>query len=389
MATLPPELTENALLDDAMLHTGLSDFGDDSFREPLRRLLLGLNGEAQLNALGRQLHHERLRGFLVNRLRFERLWREHPEIAEEEIAPPLVIVGLGRTGTTLLQRLLAVDERFYAPLWWETRFPVPFQDEDLQHPVARITTALEEVRTMYATVPNLEAIHPLDALQADEDILLLEQSFHSTTPESFARLPEFGHWLDNQDQTPGYLYLKRLLQCLQWQKRQRGIQAQRWLLKTPHHIHYMDTLLRVFPGAQVIQTHRDPVTVIPSWASMVYALWQQNSDAVDPVEAGHYWSEKMATGLDRCLQLRRRQGDADWLDIHFQDTATDPLGVLQRIYTFIGQDFPAQQRHAATTYLAENARNDRPPHHYTLAMFGFTEDGIRERYREYLARFID
>lgn len=388
MATTSSDLTYDAVLDEARARTGLDDFGDDSFREPLRRLLRGLEQEARLNDLGRSLQHERIVGFLVNRLRFEQIWHAHPDIAQEQIAPPLVIIGLGRTGTTLLQRLLAVDGRFYAPLWWETRFPIPFPDETPDNPEQRISAALAEVRTMYDTVPNLEAIHPLDALQADEDILLLEQSFYSTTPESFARLPAFGQWLDAQDQSAGYRYLRRLLQYLQWQKRQRGVHAQRWLLKTPHHVHYTDVLLDVFPGAQIIQAHRDPVTVVPSWASLMYALWQQNSDAADPVEAGRYWSDKMATGLQRCMQVRDNGNEHRWLDVHYNDTASDPLAVLQRIYRFIGWTFGPEQQQAAASWLADNARADRPPHDYTLEMFGFTEQRIREQYRDYIARFI-
>lgn len=389
MAVTTPDLDYDALLAEASARTGLQDFGDDSFRQPLQRLLLGLNGEANLNALGRGLQYDRLLGFLTNRLRFEQLWQSHPEIAEEEIAPPVVIIGLGRSGTTLLQRLLATDHRFHAPLWWETRFPIPFEGEALQDPRERIDTALAEVRMMYETVPNLDAIHPLDALQADEDILLLEQSFYSTTPESFAHLPAFGQWLDTQDQSPGYHYLKRLLQCLQWQKRQRGLQARRWLLKTPHHIHYTDTLLEVFPGAQIIQAHRDPVTVVPSWASLVYALWQQNSDTADPLEAGRYWSEKLATGLNRCVQVRDVSGERTWLDVHYRDTASDPLAVLQRIYAFLEWEFGEEHRAAADSWLKANAREDRPPHHYTLEQFGFTEDGIRDQYRDYIERFIN
>lgn len=389
MAETPPDLNYDALLAEASARTGLENFGDDSFREPLQRLLLGLNEEANLNALGRSLQSDRLLGLLINRLRFEQLWQSHPEIADEEIGPPVVIIGLGRTGTTLLQRLLATDRRFHSPLWWETRFPIPFEGETLQKPRDRIDRALAEVHMMYETVPNLHAIHPLDALQADEDILLLEQSFYSTTPESFARLPAFGQWLDTQDQSPGYRYLKRLLQCLQWQKRQRGLCADRWLLKTPHHIHYTDVLLKVFPGAQIIQAHRDPVTVIPSWASLMYALWQQNSDTADPVEAGRYWSDKMAIGLKRCLQVRDASSNRTWLDVQYRDTASDPLAVLQQIYAFIEWDFNAQQHNDAATWLAANAREDRPPHHYTLQQFNFTEEGIREQYREYIARFVN
>lgn len=373
---------------EAKERSGLDDFGSDVFREPLRRLLIALDEEAELNALGRSIQRERIVNILVTNLQFEDYWKRYPEIADEEILDPVVIIGLGRTGTTLLQRLLASDDRFYSALWWEARFPVPLPGEDLNDPSVRIATAKAEVQQMYETVPNLGALHPLDAMQADEEILLLEQSFYSSTPESAANIPQFAAWLDAQDQTPGYEYLRRILQFIQWQKKRRGIKAERWVLKSPHHIHYSDVLLSVFPDAQIIQTHRDPLVVIPSWASMNYSLWQANSDVADPIAAASHWNDKMAKGLLRCMDVRDRARPNTFFDVYFEDTARDPLGVAAGIYEFIGWEFTDEARAGMQAWLAQNSREDRPPHEYTLEMFGLTEQGLNTKYAVYIERFI-
>lgn len=383
------DLDLDQVLQDARERTGLSDFGDGAFREPLRRLLQGFEQEANLNAMGRSIQRERIVGFLVTHLQFEAYWKRYPEIARELVAQPVVIIGLGRTGTTLLQRLLAANPRFYSTLWWEARFPVPFPGEALENPAQRIERARAEVQMMYETIPDLESMHPVDAMQADEEILLLEQSFYSSTPEAFGKLTKFAAWLDAQDQTPGYAYLKRLLQFLQWQKRKRGVTGERWILKSPHHIHYTDVLLRVFPDARIVQTHRDPVYVIPSWASLNYSLWQQGSDSADPIEAGRHWNEKMATGMLRCMRVRDAGNQHRFLDLDFRLISNEPLSALQRVYDFIGWELTPQARAATQQWLRDNGREKRPPHNYTLEMFGFTEAGLREKYQEYIERFIE
>ncbi|MBJ22430.1 MAG: sulfotransferase [bacterium] len=388
MANDLPDLDFDSILADAVARAGLDDFGRASFREPLSQLLKGLREEANLSATGRAIQRERIVSILVTNLQFESFWQRFPEIADETIKEPLVIIGFGRTGTTMLQRLLAADPRFYSTLWWEARFPVPFPGESVEKPDQRIQAALDEVAMMYETVPNLEAIHPMDAMQADEEILLLEQSFYSTTPESFAKITAFSAWLDAQDQTPGYEMLKRLLQFLQWQKRRRGVTGDRWVLKSPHHIHYSNVLIDVFPDARFVQTHRDPVEVMPSWASLNFSLWQQNSDVADPLACGMHWNAKMSEGMLRCMRTRDAGHDDRFLDVDFRNTARDPMVVLTLIYEFIDWEHTEKARAAQQSWLADNRRDLRPPHDYTLEMFGYTEEGLKETYRQYRERFI-
>lgn len=382
------DLDFDAVLRDASEQAGGATFSDEFYLPVVRRLLDGFEHEANLNASGRKIQRARIVGQLATNLRFESYWRQYPEIAREKIEAPIVIAGMGRTGSTLLQRLLAADPRAHAPLWWEGRFPVPFAGESIENPEQRIRTALAEVELMYATIPGLGSIHPLDALQADEEILLLEQSFYSDTPESFARLLEFGRWRQGLDQTPGYVHMRRMLQFLQWQKRKRGIVAERWILKSPQHIHNCEVILEVFPGAMIVQTHRDPLETIPSFASLCYALWQQNSDPSDPVVCGQYWNEKMARGIRRCMEVRDAGNAEKFFDVDYRDMARDPLGVAGRISEFAGWEHTPAAKTAQGRWLEANRRELRPPHVYDPAVFGFTEEGLKADYREYRERFI-
>jgi hypothetical protein len=380
-------LTLDTVLAAARAKAAQPDFGDEGFFQPLQVLLQSLDEEAGLSAVGRFGQYTRIVELLVNRLNVEHWTQRHPEILDEHIAPPVVIVGLMRTGTTLLHRLMACDTRFYAPLWYETRFPAPAVDYDFNSEDARIALAQEEVRQMLAASPDLASIHPLEACAADEELMLLEHSFYSTVPESFAQLPTYARWLEQHDNTPGYLYLRRLLQFLQWQKKRRGQRAERWLMKTPHHLHHLDILLKIFPGATVIQTHRDPLQTIPSLCSMNYALSAMGSDAIDAQQLGRHWCDKFAGSLRRAITVRTQHA-AQFIDVQYTDTAKDSAGTVQRIYEQLGLVLGDSTRTRMTQWLEDNRREDRDPHHYTLEQFGFTREGLERDFAEYRRTFL-
>ncbi len=381
------DLDEPSILAEARAKAGTDDFGDESFREPLRVLLHALDTEANLLDFGRAAQRGRIVELLVNRLRAERQFRAHPEILDERIGPPIVIVGLPRTGTSLLHRTLAQDPRLYSARWFECRYPAPLGDDLAGAADPRITQAKAEVQMMLDGSPALAAIHPLDAMAADEEILLLEHSFLSTVPESGANVPSYGRWLDAHDQRPAYRYLAKLLQLLQWQKRRAGQSAERWVLKTPHHLGFADLVLETFPGALIVQTHRDPLESIPSLASMITALWVLVAEKVDPKEVARQWSAKMAAALRRCLEVRDRHPDR-FLDVWFLDAVKDPVGQARRIYDVAGLSFPAEVESAMHAFMATNPREGRPPHQYTLEEFGLSADGIAHDFQAYRERFI-
>jgi hypothetical protein len=379
---------EAALLAEAERATGLRDYGGDAFREPLRVLLRSLREEAPLNATGIAMLRGRILESLMTRLRTEDWIRRHPEIAGEQIAAPIVVVGQTRTGTTMLQRLLASDPRHHGPLWWEVRFPAPLAGTRWDAPDPRIPIAEAEVAAILTADPEQAAIHPWDAQAPDEEIMLLEHSFMSHVPEAFTNVPSYRAWIDTQDWTPAYTTLRRFLQFLQWQKRKRGALRERWVLKTPGHLGYLDTLLRVFPGALIVQTHRDPVQTIPSAASLNASLWGLSSDAVDTREAARQWQARMAWAVRRCLVSRERIPVQQLADVWFSDALANPLGEVERIYAHFGIELTGAARLALEQWLRNNRRDKRPAHDYTLEQFGLSAAEIERDFAEYRARFI-
>jgi len=386
---MPVTFDFDLILRDAQARTGLTNYGGGAFREPLSMLLKSLREEAPLNELGRLAMHGRIVESLETRLKTEDLIGRHPEILEEQIDAPLVVVGLMRTGTTMLHRLLASDPRNHAAMWWETRFPAPPREIDWNQPDPRVAPAEAEVAAILAADPRQASIHPWDANAADEEILLLEHSFLSHVPEAFVNLPSYRRWIDDQDWTPAYAYLKTLLQSLQWQKRQRGVVRERWVLKTPGHLGYLDTLFKVFPAAKIIATHRDPVETVPSAASMNHALWALYSDLPGANIAGAQWQERLAWATRRCMASRKIAGEDRFADIWFKDAMRDPIGEIARVYETFGIEMTPPARTAMETWQAAHPRGQRPAHEYSLEEYGLTEQGIKDAFAGYRARFIE
>lgn len=381
-------LDADSLIREAQAQSGLDDFGDPSYRELLERLLHSLREEANLNAVGIGTQHQRLLDILVTRARVEAAFARHPEITDERIGAPLVICGLPRTGTTMLHRVIAEDPAFDAARWYEVRFPAPFAGWQPDAPDARIAAAEEEVRMTLEMAPELMAIHPFSATGPDEEIMLLEQSFYSRTPESYCHIPSFSSWLAGQDQAPGYRYLARLLQYLQWQHRQQGRACERWVLKAPHHLGYMANLFEIFPDATVIQTHRDPLQSIPSICSLCFALETMGCDAPDPKATGAHWSEVWAGALERAMAFRDAGHEERFLDIWYLDSVRDPLSVVRRIYNFIGKRLTPVAEDKMQRWTEENAREKRASHAYSLEQFGLDEDSIARDFAGYRERYI-
>ena len=382
--TLNPDVLEQAALAQA---GGLKNFGDPTYRKGLDVLCASLNSEARLSDFGRGLLEHKIIELLVNRLRIEEFFRLHPEIENEKLAAPVVIVGLPRTGTTLLQRVLSCDPDLYSMHWWESRYPVPFPGEDLKNPAERIERARGEVKVMVDAMPKLMAIHPMDADQADEEVMLMEHSFMASF-NAYANVPSYMKWLHSSDETPAYDYLKRVLKFLQWQKRQRGVTAQRWVLKAPHHLLRMALLLKEFPGAQVIQTHRDPVDTIPSIASFIDTLWHIYSNAANSAAAGHEWNDLMARAFHHTMEVRAKNPEP-FLDVRFIDTVKKPFEVVRAIYAHTGMTLTPQAEQAMHAWMEHNRRDTRAAHDYNPADFGLSEVQLKRDFADYRKKYIE
>lgn len=380
-------LEESNLMAEACRRANLDDFGDESFRTPLRRLLQSLRDDAQLSNMGAMVQYERNVGILVNRLRAEDYFKRYPEILDEEIADPVVIMGLPRTGTTMTHRMIASEPRIFAPLWYEVRNPAPFPG-DFRKLDPRVKDAEAQIAAMVASSPDLMKAHPMDPVGPDEEILLLEHSFLSAVPESAANVSGYGAWFKEQDCTPAYEYMKKLIQFLQWQKKQKGQSAERWLLKAPTHLGYLDVLFKVFPDAKVVHTHRDPVETVPSMASLCYACWQIVQDKPDPIAAGQQWHAILARWTTRCLEVRETLDDDKVIDIWFKDVLQDPIAQVRKIYDFVGMTLSTDASEYMLDWKEENRRDKRASHEYTLEQFGLSEEMIAKDFAAYRQRFV-
>lgn len=366
---------------------GLSDFGDPIFRVGLQKLIDAVESEANMSPFGLSMFTNRIIESLGNRLLLEDYCRRHPEILDEQIENPIAVLGLPRTGTTMLHRTLACDPRLYTLIWWESRFPAPLPGETLQNPVLRQEQARAEVKMMLEAMPALLSIHPFDADLADEEVVLMEHSFFSAM-DAYGNVPSYTDWLHQQDQTPAYEYLRKQLQFVQWQKRQRGIVAQRWVLKAPHHIHFIDTLFKVFPGLKVIQTHRDPLQTVPSMASFAYTIWGVYGADPDAKAAGRIWSGKFARGLKHTMDVRETLPPGRIMDVWYLDAVARPMDVVRQIYPFIGMELTPEIEKKMQDWAASAGREQRPPHEYSAEKTGLTDEKLKQDFRGYRERYI-
>lgn len=379
-----------ALMGAASAATGLSDFGDPVFLEPLEIYLKSLDTQAKLSDQGRVGMSERVKGSLVQRLMVEEWIRKYPEILDEKIERPLVIVGLPRTGTTMLYRMLSVTEGFSAPLHYEAAQPAPPFDWDFRFETdERVPQAEAAIKVMMELAPELGSIYPYEAMAPEEDIYLSQFSFRSTSMQSSARVPDYEIWLRSADRAPTYRCLRRMLQLLQWQRRKTdpSYDPGRWLLKTPDHIHGVDALLGEFPRAQIIQTHRDPLETIPSICSFIRALHSMSTEEVDSLGIGESWSTMFAQSMIRTIDIRDRKPDC-FHDVWYKDTVGHPRQVAESIFDFIGMPFDEKTWAEMEKWREANRREARPSHKYTLEEFGLSEEGITELFKAYRQRFI-
>ena len=379
------KINANEIIDQAKSETGLSDLGEPLFLEGLNRLIDSINNEANLNEIGIQAQPIRIQGLLSNRLRFEEDLKKFPEILDQEIIAPIVIVGLPRTGSTMTHRLLASDPNHTAMLWWEGRYPALLPVEKRGDIKARMELGKAEVDAVVAASPEALDIHPWDYKGADEEILLLEHNFLSTVPESFMALPSYSEWIEEQDHTLAYEDLKKFIQYLQWQN--PGREKKRWVLKSPHHLGFIDKMISVFPDAKIIQTHRDPIKTVPSFCSMCANLFEPLTTNFDKVFIGKHWSNKLTRALNHCMNISEQHPD-NFLDLEFLNMIKDPIDEMKKIYEFIGEPFGEKTEVAMEAWREEN-KHEMGAHKYSLEEYDLTESQINDNFAKYQQKYIN
>jgi len=370
-------LDKDSVIRIARKRAGLTDLGQDFWDEPLERLIRSIKEEACLNPVGLFISRERLVNLLINRLRAEHCFSENPEILEQPLYPVWLISGLQRTGTTKLQRLLAADPDNRSLLSWEALNPAPVA----KSPDPRIKMARTSEKALKFLSPGFFAIHPVEHNAPEEDVLLLDVSFMSTTAEATMHVPSYASWLEKADQSPAYDYSVKLLKLLQWQR-----PAKRWILKSPHHLEFLEVISRKYDQVQVLWTHRDVKECIPSFLSMLAFSRHIFSDQVSIADIKEHWLRKFGFMLSNAISFRDSRDNSKYFtDISYRDFIKDPLTTLEKIYSpnELSEDLRAKFQIANDT----NPPNKYGAHRYQMEDFGLEAQDLEyQDYSDFLAR---
>ncbi|MDC0886533.1 sulfotransferase [Altererythrobacter sp.] len=389
MGQIKPALLEmDYLLDRAAAQTGMDDFGDPWFRQPLAVLLQSIREEAQLNAAGDFSAMLQFNQVLMHRLLSEHWYKRHPEILQRTLKRPVVIVGPMRSGTTRLHRLLASDRRFSHMRSFETISPVPRLDfEDVlagEKRDFRPILAKRIMRVARLANPRTLSIHPTGPMEPEEELGLLVASMYGMKHEAQWHVPSYAKWCEGCDATPAYSYLADQLRLIGWS--QQASELRPWILKTPQHMLDLPALLNVFPDARLIFTHRDPQQVVGSAASLAWNQTIIYSDHADPHQIGQEWLRKSHLQVQRMMKARESIPAERMIDVQYDDMDRDWRGTMRRVYRFLDLDMePAAS--AMEDYVERAKDLKRRPHRYSLEMFGLNAGDVRERMGDYIDRY--
>jgi hypothetical protein len=365
--------------------SGLHDFGDPWIFENLDALIPALNGEAELTEVGVAGAETMIVTALSNRLRHVDLVKRHPEILDEVVDVAAVVVGLPRTGSTMLHRMLSSAPGMTGVKWWEAQNYAPFPGETRGQPDARREAARHYLDYMLEHAPDLMSIHPMSIDQSDEELIILGLLFSSTMIEGMYHVPSYARWLVENSRTRCYPDLKQILQSLQWQDASR--RGAKWVLKTPGHLMALDGVLETFPEAKIVMTHRDPVQTVPSYCSMMTTLYHMGS-TVDRHSVGAFWERRLAELLDLFMSVRRRAGAGQFIDVRYTDATTRPIEEGERVLHEAGIAVTPEIVAGMAEWVEANKREDRAPHRYALEDFGLTREQVEQDFADYRAHFL-
>jgi hypothetical protein len=367
------------LIEAAKRRCGLDDFGGGDFFEGLSRLLDSCHRESRLNLIGKIALRTDLTRILCSRLFMQRDRQLYPAVARQEIRQPLFIVGLPRSGTTLLHTLLAADPEHRAPLTWEVMTPSPPTRDNEKR---RIQRATQSCNCLNWLAPTFRHVHAVGAELPQECVGLMTPTFMSDQFDTMYYVPSYRAWFFRQDLLPAYQYHRRFLQHLQVRQ-----SAPRWVLKAPTHMFALPTLLSVYPDALFVQTHRAPLDAMASVSSLITILRRVFSDAVDPFvvcrEAIQYWSET----LDRFLQERDRLAEYRVCDVNYVEIRSDPIAAVGRIYEHFGWLLSQKTEQRMRLLLASQPQEQYGRHRYNLSGFGIREAEGAAAFTAYCDRF--
>lgn len=344
--------------------TGSTAHGEDAFIADMRALLAGYADIHGLTLTGWVGVQQEVTDRLENRLRVRKLHALNPEIADEPVSRPIVVTGVPRTGTTMLQRLLAVPATHRSPLMHELMH-ADLESADHMRRAERATDFLNKA------VPTFGTVYDMHPLKPDADVWVLP---HGIGHLVRAQPPGYVQWMLERDYTPDYRYLKQTLQVLQ-----HGRPRRRWVLRAPAHLWNLGALVKAFPDAQIVWTHRDPAAALASLCSMTETATAMNTGEIDPREIGRTWLGLFATGIDRARAARARLPEYAVVDVPYRDLTRDARERLPQLFDHLGAPWGRTEADALEAALAARPTD----HKYDLARYGLTEGEVDQALGDY------
>lgn len=378
-------LDPNDLLRAARKKTGFNHIDQPDSVDALDRLCKSLEQEANLTPMGRIFTREMLISGLCKQLELKHWIDRHPEILDETITAPVVIIGMPRTGTTILHELMALDPANRVPQTWEVAAPFPPPEPDSYASDARISEEAKRLKVSHYLMPSVENMHRMGEQLPQECVAITADVFMSMLYNTVYHIPSYAQWLaEDADMSLAYRYHKRMLQLLQWKYKR-----DRWVIKSPGHLWSLPELIQQYPDAKLIQTHRDPLKIVSSLASMLPTMRSAYQSRVDVAGTAREWAQTNSKALNASMAARK-SGAIDpnnIVDIQFREMIQSPELAVERAYKQFGLPFSEQLATAIQRYVSENPADKHGGHKHHFSDTGLNVEEERQRVEAYQAYF--
>ena len=374
------QLVADALIEQAMKKTGLDRFDSDSYREGLDVLIADYNKNDHPEPLIQRMSGNLVQ-MLADRLSTTDYLAKRPELLDRSVARPLFVFGMPRTGTTLLSNLLACDPARRSALTWEIEEPVPPPTTATLKTDPRAIAKLAAEKAMLAAHPDMGKYYRNSAVYPNECMFFMMHDFKGLAYESRGKLPAYRDWLLSTDMTSTYQYHKRFLQLLQ------ADAPGHWNLKMPSHALWLETLLKIYPDAQLVWAHRDPFTATSSFCSILSMAHRGYTGKIDYEWLGEDCSYQAVLHLDRIMDTREKLGHDRIVDLHYADVTRDPMSAIRKLYADLGDTLSAEAEAAMLAWLAENPQGKFGKHEYALDQYGLSVENLTPRFERYLSQY--